>query len=200
MQYSLILIGAHNGSKTKSIVEWGASVGQVLLIEPVPWLFASLVEMYAGNPAITLLSAAISETDRDEITFFAPKPNANSVEPYGDQLGSLERSHAIDHNPQFSDAVEEITTRAISLSSLFAQYEIEYIDTLITDTEGYDARILAAFPFRHFRPRQIMFEFKHSDGTFHIGQRLAHLLVILEAHGYRTRVIDAENCIATRVD
>ena len=94
-------------------------------------------------------------------------------------------------------AVEEITTRALSLETLLSTYDIDYIDTLITDTEGHDARILVNFPFRKFRPRQIMFEFKHSDGTFHIGKRLAHLLVVLEAHGYRNKVIDAENCLAT---
>ena len=50
------------------------------------------------------------------------------------------------------------------------------------------------------RPGRIVFEFKHSDGVFTIGCRFAGLLVLLEDNGYRTSVLDVENCMATRLD
>lgn len=197
MNYVMVLVGAHNGAKSRANVERAAALGPVLLVEPVPWLFEALSQMYRGNPAVTLVQAAIAETDQDEIAFFAPTPQANAVAPYGDQLGSLDPAHAAAHDPALAGAVQEITTRALSFRALIAAYGIDHIDTLVTDTEGYDARILATFPFELFRPRQILFEFKHSDGTYHMGRRLAALLVRLEDLGYRNRVMNNENCLAT---
>lgn len=197
MRYVLVLVGAHNGVKSRSNVERAAALGQVLLVEPVPWLFEALSEMHGANPSVTLVQAAITETEQDEVSFYAPTREANRVTPYGDQLGSLDRGHATAHDPAFAEVVEEITARALTFRSLIAAYDIDYIDTLMTDAEGYDARILATFPFDRFRPRQILFEFKHSDGTYHMGRRLADLLVLLEAQGYRNRVMNNENCLAT---
>ncbi len=68
---------------------------------------------------------------------------------------------------------------------------------MITDTEGHDAIVLSKFPFLKFKPRQILFEHKHSDGVFNIGKNFAHLLVLLEAFGYKTKIVDGENCLAT---
>jgi FkbM family methyltransferase len=197
MKYVMVLVGAHNGVKSRSNVERAAALGPVLLVEPAPRLFEALSQMHGGNPAITLVQAAITETDQDEVAFFAPTAEANRVAPYGDQLGSLDPGHAAAHDPAFAGVVEKLTTRGLSFDTLLSTYDIDAIDTLVTDAEGYDARLLATFPFEKLRPRQILFEFKHSDGTYHMGRRLAALLVRLEDLGYRNRVMNNENCLAT---
>jgi FkbM family methyltransferase len=196
VDYSLIVVGAHNGTRTQKLIEQGIRLGNVLLIEPVPWLFQALERRYSNIPNVHLLQAAISDTDAEDVPFFAPTESANDVKDFGDQLGSLNPSHAVSHNPKFSDKIHEIRVATLSFPTLLKRFDITTVDTLMTDTEGYDAKILAKFPFTVFKPGQIIFEFKHSDGVFHIGKNLAYLLVILEAHGYRTKVVDDENCVA----
>ncbi len=200
MEFSLVLIGAHNGGKTEALVEQAASTGPVLLVEPVPFLFRDLARRHAGRQSVHLLQAAIAETDAEAVSFFAPDESANEIKQYGDQLGSFNPLHAVHHDPRFSAKVSEIKVKAISFNTIRERFGISGIDTLMTDTEGYDARILMTFPFRLMRPKRILFEHTHCDGVFHIGRNFAYLLTVLEIHGYRTQVMDGENCQAVRID
>jgi len=195
MHYSLVLVGAHDGHKKESLIKRGAAIAQVLLIEPVPWLYAKLTHRFSDLPSIRYCNCAIS-TEDGEVDFYALHESANKVLFYGDQLGSLYRSHAEQHHSSLKDEVEVIKTKSLSFETLCKNYNITSIDTLITDTEGHDTKILPLFPFRKLRPRQIIFEHKHSDGVAHIGKGFAHLLVVLEAFNYKTRIVDDENCLA----
>ena len=63
MNFSLVMIGAHDGSKTTSVVHECALLGQVLLIEPMTYLFEKLARQFAGNANITCLNEVISGVD-----------------------------------------------------------------------------------------------------------------------------------------
>ena len=174
-------------------------LGMFFLVEPVPELFNRLKNLYGHNPNIEFLQAAISTEDASQVPFYALKSEANEIDPNADQLGSLNPNHAKSHNNLLASTTE-IKVLTLTFESLLIKYGITYIDTLFTDTEGYDARILCSFPFLKFRPRQIIFEYKHSDGVFKIGRMLANLLLLLENFGFEIKVLDAENCLATRLD
>ena len=146
------------------------------------------------------MQAVISENDVDEVSFFAPIESANEIATWGDQLGSLNPVHALGHNKEFSGKIEEIKVRGISFDTLINKFEIEQIDVLHTDTEGYDARLLSVFPFDKIKPRELIFEYKHSDGVFTIGKNFAKLLLILDELSYKTQVIDTENCHSILVE
>ena len=197
MKYALVLIGAHNGSKSKRLVDKAASLGPVLLVEPVPWLFDSLQRMHGDNPAITLVNAAVVDEEVDRVSFFAPTPQATRVANFGDQLGSLNPLHAGSVHKAFESVIEEIIVPAISLPSLIFKFGISEIESFFTDTEGFDAKIISTFPFDKMKPHHIVFEFMHSDGTFNIGANLAHLLLILSANGYKTKVLNGDDCWAS---
>ena len=114
MHYSLILVGAHNGSKIEDFILSNAAEGQVLLIEPVPWLYQQLEKRFANYSSISLFNAVIAEQDNDKISFFAPIPSANEVTPWGDQLGSLNSDFAAKVDIRFSDKFEHISCVALS--------------------------------------------------------------------------------------
>ena len=200
MKFSLIVIGAHSGDKLSKAIETYSKYGDVLLVEPVPWLFKKLQEKYGSAKSVHLLQAVISENDVDEVSFFAPIESANEIATWGDQLGSLNPVHALGHNKEFSGKIEEIKVRGISFDTLINKFEIEQIDVLHTDTEGYDARLLSVFPFDKIKPRELIFEYKHSDGVFTIGKNFAKLLLILDELSYKTQVIDTENCHSILVE
>jgi FkbM family methyltransferase len=195
MKYSLILVGSHDGSKTESFVKERACRGNVLLVEPVPWLFEKLKTRYAEIKSIDLLNVAITEED-GEFTFYSPTDSANTIQDYGDQLGSLNPNHAKLHDERFSDKIEAIKVRGICFETLIKTFDIDAVEMLMTDTEGYDTRILSKFPFLYLKPEKILFEHKHSDGVYNVGRNLSQLLVILETFGYKMTIIDAENTMA----
>ena len=194
MKFSLIVIGAHSGEKLSQAIELYSKRGDVLLVEPVPWLFKKLQEKYGSVKSVHLLQAVISENDAEEVSFFAPVESANEIATWGDQLGSLNPIHALGHNKEFSNKIEEIKVRGISFKELINKFEIDEIEVLHTDTEGYDARLLSEFPFDKIKPMELIFEYKHSDGVFTIGKNFAKLLLILDGLSYKTQVIDVENC------
>lgn len=197
MKYSLILIGAHNGTKSRQLVEKASARGPVLLVEPVPWLFDSLRKMHGDNPAISLLNAAVIDREVEEVSFYAPTPNASRVANYGDQLGSLNALHAGSIHKAFESVIEKINVPAISISSLLIKFAVSEIETLFTDTEGFDARSISTFPFEKLKPNHIVFEFMHSDGTLNIGRNFAQLLMILSDNNYKVRVLNGDDCWAS---
>jgi FkbM family methyltransferase len=196
LHYSLVLIGAHDGSKTEGLVRRSIGHGKVLLVEPVPFLFARLRSRYDGQANVILRNIVVSRKD-GEVDFTAPKETANTVLGFGDQLGSMIADHAVNHDAGMLAHVETVRWRSESFETLIGSAAISSIDILFTDTEGMDAELLPTFPFAKIRPRQIIFEFKHADGTHRIGRKLAALLVLLDGLGYAVRVLDVENLIAT---
>jgi FkbM family methyltransferase len=196
MDFDLILVGAHDGSKMEPLIRQAEAVGNVLLIEPVPFLFEKLRSRYGGLAKIHLRNIAISKGDH-EIEFVAPKQTANLIAHYGDQLGSLIADHAILHDKRMSEHVELIKVRSSSFETLVRTEPVFTINTLFTDLEGMDTELLPTFPFYAVIPKRIIFEFKHSDGVGRVGRKLANLLLLLEDRGYRVHVMDAENMVAT---
>jgi hypothetical protein len=134
----------------------------------------------------------------EKVAFFAPSPGSNAVAPWGDQLGSMNQDHASLHHPAFAAYVSEIAVDCVTFKDLEVKYKIESIGTLFTDTEGFDSIILPTFPFRRVVPDNIVFEYKHSDGVFNIGRKFGMLICLLDKLGYNIRVVDMENCVASR--
>jgi len=195
MHFSLVLIGAHNGSKLAEPIAAARNAGNVLLVEPVPFLFALLEQRYGDDPAIILRNLCISTTD-GQVPFVAPLPSANSVISGGDQLGSLLKDHAVNHDARLSSHVETIEVASKTFVSIIDGSGITGIDVLFCDTEGMDVTLLESFPFEKIKPLQILFEFKHADGTHRVGKKLGRFLIRLDDLGYKVKVLDAENLLA----
>lgn len=195
MHFSLMVIGAHDGSKIEKYIRQQAELGNVLLVEPVPFLFERLKERFADCPSVRCRPCVVSTKD-GEVEFTAPKPSASSVIVWADQLGSLRPGHAVSHRAAMSEHIDIIKMQAVSLATLVNDEDISSLDALVIDTEGMDAELLPTFPFSKVVPQGIVFEFKHSDGVMTVGRKLANLLLRLDELGYRTKVLDTENMIA----
>src|SRR5262245_6914610 len=196
MHFSLVMVGAHDGSKTDIFIRRSAAIGKVTLIEPVPYLFDRLSSRYSDSPNVLLRNIVIATTD-GEVEFTAPKETANSISAWGDQLGSMIADHAVAHNQRFAQHIEVIKAKASSFETFVNAENISSIDVLFTDTEGMDAELLVTFPFARIIPNRIIFEYKHSDGYMRVGRKLANLLNLLEDHDYLVNILDVENMMAT---
>ena len=154
MNFSLIMLGAHDGSKTNSFIRERAALGSVLLVEPVPFLFARLSQRFAGVANITCLNEAVSNVN-GEVDFYMPAPDVNDVASYGDQLGSLIAGHAESHDAAFGEKIRKVKCKSRTMYSLLADFDVRAIDVLWTDMEGYDAACLMSFPFYLLKPTKI---------------------------------------------
>jgi len=195
MHYSLVMIGAHDGSKTESLVQTATQTGPAVLIEAVPWIFEKLVQRHLARPQVTCINEALSNQD-GVVDFFMLPEEANKINSSASQFGSLNKQGAPVHSEEFKFLLTKMQCPSRTFSTLFKDLNITSLDLLMTDMEGADASTLIHFPFQLLRPRQIIFEAKHSDGDMRLGKNLATLLLILEAQNYRVCMISAENMIA----
>lgn len=199
MKVELVVVGAHNGSKLFHVIERAANKGTVILIEPVKWLFDELVDKVSRlENVICINKAVVKKEETKEVVFNAPKENANTFNTVADQLGSLVLNHANDCVSGINDYFERVTVSAITFKKLFKEFEITHVNSLITDTEGMDAVLLSSFPFDEIEPYEILFEFKHSDGTMKVGKNLANLLIHLTDLEYAIVPVDHENFYAVK--
>lgn len=197
MDVQLVVVGAHNGSKLADTVERAATKGPVILIEPVDWLFDQLVKRFKHLKNVTFINeAVIDKFGINEVAFSAPKPTATTINSIADQLGSLNIEHAENSVTGISAYFERIIVPATTFTALFKDLGVKSIYSLILDTEGLDATLLLTLPFYQFRPKEILFEFKHTDGTMRVGKNLAKVLTLLDQTGYVIQPVDHENFYA----
>lgn len=195
MFYSLALVGAHNGQKTADLVQKSLSVGPVVLIEPSPLLHQQLVARYSTFHNVTIVNCAI--TLEDGMTdFYCFDETALETNEAALEMGSLLANHAISHDPRLAAHIQKIQVPGLCFSSLIQRLNISRLDLLMTDMEGYDVQSLLEFPFEKLRPRQIIFEGKHSDGVMKIGKNLATLIHRLDNNHYQMALVGSENFYA----
>lgn len=83
-----------------------------------------------------------------------------------------------------------IEVQTISFKTLFGMTEIDHIDYLKIDAEGYDLEILKMFPWDVMKPSFIKFESKHIDTDVAVE--------LLEYNGYKCEV-DIQNTYAIKL-
>ena len=141
---SVIDIGAYDGDLYSNSFALIARGWNALCVEPSPWAFARLAELYAGNPRVTLLNAAIG-VDTRIVKFWdcAGEPYSTTVEA---QLakwpGRIFRPYWV---PQ------------ITIATMLAQLG-SGADVLSIDCEGSSVDILMSCPIGSWAPRVIVVE------------------------------------------
>lgn len=96
-------------------------------------------------------------------------------------LASLSEEALLRNGHGYKGKVQKIKVPAISIATLVAKHNIERVDLLQIDTEGYDFEILKMFFSQtSLRPRIIQFENGNRDG-----KEYEDFCCSLEQQGYR---------------
>jgi FkbM family methyltransferase len=146
-----------------------AHAAQVVLVEPIREYFDQLRANYAGFSGVQFANVAIAESDgvRDFYTLKVD-PTKYGYPEWLAQLSSLKRERMgklwdeYEKNPEYKKfylehrAVEKV--KCITLSHLLRQYQIEKLDLLQLDVEGYEYEILKTLDFKTVKPRFINYE------------------------------------------
>jgi FkbM family methyltransferase len=161
-----------------------------VLIEPQPQPFARLAENYRDHRRLTLVNAAVSETEgtRD---FFTVRAGVPGMPEWSQQLASFDRNNILKHRdgipahgvpriPDIEQHIEVQPVRCLTFDRLLDDADAKIVDLLQIDAEGYDVELLKSFPFERVRPAIIRYEHMHVDAE------AQHACVArLKALGYR---------------
>jgi hypothetical protein len=79
---------------------------------------------------------------------------------------------------------------SITIQDIVSVFKLENISILNLDCEGFDGVILQGCSFEKFRPRKIIFEYTHSEGSFSgRGSNYNATITHLNRFGYRVVAI-----------
>jgi FkbM family methyltransferase len=195
---TLVQIGANDGQYADPVYRFVSANHRhvrALMLEPLPDLFARLATAYRDCPSVTPINMAIHNTATEMPLYrVAPNAPADKVPSWAQGIASFDPEH---HKRSRIPAEYVVTesVRCITLPALLATHQIQTLDVLQIDTEGYDAEIISGLDFSQLQPAVIHFEHGLPDRvmspqTFHA------TLDRLIAHGYDVTIshYDATAC------
>jgi FkbM family methyltransferase len=161
-----IQVGSNDGQSGDPIYKYvGNGKWRGVLVEPIPFLFTQLQANYAPYAAQVQFENSAIDHQSGRKTFYRLKPSAEINAPqWYDQLGTFNKDVLLKHGkhiPGIEDLLVEDEVNTISLADLIRKHQVQQIDFLHIDTEGYDYEIIKMVPFEKVRPRIILYEHKH---------------------------------------
>lgn len=181
-QFTFLQIGAFDGVGDDDLRELIiAHQLRGVLVEPQPAAFARLRETYRDQPQLTFLQVAIAE--REGVRELYCRRGKASM------AASFDRGHLLRHGIS-SDEIVVQSVACHTVESAIRAGDLERVDLIQIDAEGYDWSIIRSIDFGRLRPAILRFEYRNmskQDANF----CLAHLA----EHGYRF-LIEARDIIA----
>jgi len=168
----------------------------IILIEPVPYIFKVLHENYLiknsnngnTNKIIGFNFAVSNKNDSLELYIPSEKNDFDTLPIWIHELCSIHKDHIYKHTSEnYPDLIiDKINVLCFTLNTLIEKLNIKEIDYLIIDTEGHDYDILMDLDLTKIKPNKIRFESIHMDGSFLKGMKYIKLINHLLLNGYKT--------------
>lgn len=159
-EFYFIQIGANDGISFDPIYEFvtkNSNKIKGIAIEPLPSAFEKLQINYKKYTNIKTLNLAIHNTEKEMLLYSADPGKLNLLPDTVKGIASFDK----DHHKRLNVPDEYIVTNKVpclSLDELINKYQIEKIDLLQIDVEGYDSEIILNLDFSRIRPKLIHFE------------------------------------------
>jgi len=171
--------GANNGIRQSNTLYFEKYMGwKGLLIEPIPELAA---ECGMNRPRCIVENCALVSDNYSSDTVVMQYCNLMSLVKGGMKSEEEEAEH-LKRGRQFLDNLEEIYEIAVparTLTQVLDQYEVEHIDLLSLDVEGYEAEVLSGIDFDKYRPRYMLIEVRYPEDVEAVIKRWYHPVAVL---------------------
>src|SRR5262245_57265731 len=183
-QFFFVQIGAFDGVSFDRLHEhivdgrW-----QGVLVEPQPEHFHRLVENYDGLHGLTFVNAAVDRERGSRPLFVIEDSAGNPIAPLAG-LASFSRERLEDwqrrdgHHYPAAHGIGAVPVDCVTFEDLLVN--VERVDLLEIDAEGYDLELLRAFDFGRFAPAIVRFEHAHLSR-----RDWDAAVALLNRHGYR---------------
>lgn len=182
-----VQIGSNDGISHDPIYEYIEKYNwSGLMIEPQKEPYQKLYEIYKNNSKIKTLNCAVYESNQ-EVKLYRHMGKGQSIDNFTGGSTLLLRKDS-----EFNENVYEIV-EGRTFESIMKENNIEKIDLLVIDTEGYDTEIIKTIDFNKFDITAIFFERWEYKKDFYISKNFSELeeaLEILHNNNYSTTEID----------
>lgn len=162
-----VKVGAHDGITGDPCTDIliANSKWKGLLIEPVPFLFERLAMNFNDPSRFYLEKVAVSDCSGLMRFYFIDKTAIkyiHNLPPWFDQIGSFSKDHIICQlGSRVGPFIREINVTVERLCDILKRRNINKIDLLHIDAEGFDFKILKTAEISRFSPKIIFVEHKH---------------------------------------
>ena len=194
--FGLVVIGAHHGYWLQDEIKKTSK--NILLIEAVPYNFLQLKERYKNFNNIFFEQNFIGGNN-SQISFFFVKEDSISKlgKHWAGGIGSFSKRHILDHkskrfNIKDSD-INEIQIQSTTFNKLCERHKISIIDKLLIDAEGAEKQIIETIDYKKIIIKELVFEYKHLDGSFLFNNNLKLLIKFLNNKNFQETARDKEN-------
>lgn len=169
-----IQVGSNDGFQHDPLCKFIKRDGwKGLLMEPQKSAFDSLAYIYQ-NDTVTPINKAVDKIDQQRKLFkiaFSEARWATGLSSFNEEqlLAMIESGHIARKCEKFGVPLPEHKDQyikydlidCVTFERLIQQHQIQQIDLIHIDTEGYDFEILKLFPFSSFQPKIVIFEHSH---------------------------------------
>jgi len=153
-------IGANDGKRFDPIWDFVNSNRETvsgIVVEPVQEYFEELRNNYNDFTNIVTINAAIHNTKRRMEMYVFDSKKASGFDGWVKGIASFNAAHhTLSGIPKA--VMRKVSVPCLSLESLILARQINHLDLLLIDTEGYDAQILMSIDFDLIKPSLIYFE------------------------------------------
>ncbi len=150
-----------------------------ILVEPLEYEFQQLKLNHKNNPQLIFENVAISSQEETK-PFYSIDNSKGELPFWVNKLSSFDPKIPQEVCDLYEEAVmisKEV--QCSTINGLLDKHQIEQLDLLLTDTEGYDAEILKTIDFDRVRPKMLIYEHRHLSP-----EDYEHTLSLLRPLGY----------------
>jgi FkbM family methyltransferase len=194
--FGLVVIGAHHGYWLEDEIKKTSK--NILLIEPVPYNFLQLKKRNKHFNNITFEQKFVGGNN-SKISFFFVKENSISKlgKHWASGIGSFSKQHILNHKSKHfnieENDISEIQIESTTFNELCDIHKISIIDKLLIDVEGAEKQIIEAIDYKKILIKELVFEYKHLDGSFLFNNNLKKMIKFLNNKNFQETARDKEN-------
>lgn len=166
---TFIDVGANLGEWSEIFYNEMSVKGKGLLFDPSPLAFNTLQNKFQNTSAIELINAAVSDTV-GEMSFYENPDSFDKSSLVGDN-----------NNPNLVKTIVKVTTLDLEIT----QRQLEYIDFLKIDAEGYDLHVLRGASNLLSRQSIGIIQFEYISAWAYASSTLIAALNLLKSYHYQ---------------
>ncbi|MCM2372210.1 FkbM family methyltransferase [Aporhodopirellula aestuarii] len=181
---TFLQVGAFDGAQNDEILHIvNRFPVKGILIEPQPNVYKRLQDLHGDNENLILVNAAIDKVSGSRPFYMLDGGDL--------ECASFDRNHLIKHGVEPGQIYSE-NVQCLTLHEVLENANIDSVDLLQIDAEGYDYEIIKTIDFTRLTPKILRFEYRHLSND-----DVDECLEMLSQYGYRF-IVEELDLIAIR--
>lgn len=178
--FYFIQVGAHDGVRFDSLYQNLTEYNvHGIVIEPIQKYYNRLAMNYEDYLHVIPLNIALHATEKKSTLHFVDPMASINLPAWSAGIGSFIASHHQKSNlPDEYIISQEVECK--HLMEVINENNVQHIDLLQIDVEGYDFEILKMLNFNHIKPKLIKYEYVNLSENDKEAS-----IVLLQTHGYK---------------